>query len=63
MEKTKELSKCLKYPISFLFSYGTKPDNQYLSEILFNLCNFPNAYNFSYSYFSSGTSNKILRTS
>lgn len=31
--KTKELSKRLKHPISFLFSYGTKPDNQHLSEI------------------------------
>lgn len=41
MEKTKELSKCLKHPISFLFSYGTKPDNQHLSEIFLTFVTFP----------------------
>ena len=40
MEKTKELSKCLKHPISFLFSYGTKPDNQHLSAISLTFVTF-----------------------
>ena len=41
MGKTKELSTCLKHPISFLFSYETKPDNQHVSEISLTFVTFP----------------------